>query len=554
MNKVQKTITAVAALGAVAGITVAFNATRTEAWGDNGGGRPGYTKAQIESGVLGNKIVFNSITDGTFGDERNFVGARVDDGQNKGKENVWNANEITVESGKTYLVRLYVHNNSPKGYDAVAQNVKATFALSKNYATSNAITGYIDSSNATPTQYWDSVVFKSANGQKFYLDYVEGSALVENNGYAKGGNGAKLSDSIITSTGVTLGYDKAGDGKIPGCYQYSQFVTIKVKPVFTDENYIVEKTVRKAGTTDSFVESLTANVGDVVEYQIHYKNTTEAAAENVSVIDTLPTNMEVASAPVLYNKTTGKNGLKLDDFTKKAVSIGGYGINAEGYVRFTAKVVDKDLVCGKNTLRNWAQVGVAKVTLQDSADVVVNKTCETPKILKTRWILEDGTVLKDWTEGTFPDKEGDDYPQYDFVKYTTDGQGWVTNIYKKKEEQKVVKTRWILEDGTVLKDWTEGSFPDKEGDDYPEYIWVKTTIDENGWVTNVYKKKTTPTPTPQTCPEGYTLIDGVCVAENKFPDDPTPEQLPTTGPVTVSALGAGSIVTLLGYFISSRRK
>ena len=532
MNKVQKTVSAIATLGVVAGITVAFNAVDTAAWGDNGGdwnngykGRQTYTIKEIQDGKSGSAIFFNSITDGTFGDERNFVGAREDTGVNAGKDNVWNANEITVESGKTYIVRLYVHNNNPYGYDGIAEGVKATFALSQNYATENAITGYIDSTNATPNQYWDSVVFKSNNGQSFYLDYVEGSAKVENNGYAKGG--AALSDSIITGAGAMLGYDQAGDGKIPGCYQYSQFVTIRVKPVFTDENYIVEKNVRLANSEDkTWYESIYANVGDTVEYQIHYKNTTEGKAENVTVSDNLPANLKVASAPVLYNKTTtsnGKKGLELEDFTTKAVSIGGYGINGEGYVRFTATVTDDDLICGKNILRNWVKVSVGTVFKTDSADVIVEKTCEETTV-KTRWILEDGTVLKDWIDGSYPDMEGDDYPEYEFVHYYSDKEGNITNVYRKKEDTKKVYTKWILEDGTILKDWTEGTYPDKEGDDFPAYDFVKYYTDENGNTINVYKKKATPA-----------------------------SEMPKTGPVAGSILGAGSLVTTLGYFIKSRR-
>jgi hypothetical protein len=40
--------------------------------------------------------------------------------------------------------------------------------------------------------------------------------------------------------------------------------------------------------------------------------------------------------------------------------------------------VDKTLVCGTNKLVNWGQVGVGKETRQDSADVLVVKSCPTP--------------------------------------------------------------------------------------------------------------------------------------------------------------------------------
>ena len=46
-------------------------------WGDSDGGRPSYTIGQIDSGVLGDTITFNSISDGKIGDEKNFVAAKV---------------------------------------------------------------------------------------------------------------------------------------------------------------------------------------------------------------------------------------------------------------------------------------------------------------------------------------------------------------------------------------------------------------------------------------------------------------------------------------------
>ena len=113
MSKMLKSILGVVAVAALVGAGVA---PLVRAWGDNGSGRPSYTKQQINDGVLGNKIVFNSISDGQSGDEKDFVGARVDDG-NHGVNNVWTGSDINVQPGKTYIINLYVHNNSPKGYD-----------------------------------------------------------------------------------------------------------------------------------------------------------------------------------------------------------------------------------------------------------------------------------------------------------------------------------------------------------------------------------------------------------------------------------------------------
>ena len=232
-------VTGVTALAGVAAIPAIVSA-----WGDSDGGRQTYSLQQVNEGALGNKITFNSIsikdTDydwykettgndlpaGTITEEVNYVGARVDDGKNNGAANVWNGNEIEVHNGETYLIRLYVHNNNPGGYDAVAENTKVSFNIPSDSDTTIRVNGYIESSNASPAEYVDYVDFKS--DQAFHLEYVYGSALLENNGIGANG-GVKLSDDIVKSKsgGVLIGYD-ALNGKVPGCYEYANYITIKV--------------------------------------------------------------------------------------------------------------------------------------------------------------------------------------------------------------------------------------------------------------------------------------------------------------------------------------
>ena len=192
MNKVYKSILSVSAAAIVAAATLA--PVIVNAWGDSDNGRPSYTLDQINKGELGDKITFNSISNGKIGDEKNFVGAKVA-GANV---STWNANEIKVKDGETYTIRLFVHNNSPRGMQAIAKGVKASFSIPTNVAKSQTIVGYLDSSNATPKRVWDEVTLVA--DENIYLEYVDGSANFNNN---KGD--FKLSNDIITS-GATLGY------------------------------------------------------------------------------------------------------------------------------------------------------------------------------------------------------------------------------------------------------------------------------------------------------------------------------------------------------------
>ena len=375
MNKVYKTILSIAACSIVAGAVIAPNAVN--AWGDSNHGRESYTIAQINAGVLGDKITFNSISDGKIGDEKNFVGAKL----SADTGTVWSANEIRVAMGETYTIRIYVHNNSPKGTNAIAKDVVASFSLPTTVASEQTIVGYIDSSNATPNKYWDEV--KLVADQDFFIEYVEGSAKYTN---AKMGAVA-LPNEVITS-GAKLGYDKL-DGNIPGCYEYDGVVTIEVK-VHSSVASKVSKTVRnvtpstttKTGFTangNKFGETVDAKVGDYVEYQIEYKNLLSETAKNVMIRDVLPTNVEYVKGTTRLYNSNYQDGVLLKDDTvaTDGINIGDYEANGLAYVRFVAKVVDKELGCGANELVNWASATVKNKVVKDDAKVNTSKTCET---------------------------------------------------------------------------------------------------------------------------------------------------------------------------------
>jgi len=358
MNKIYKSVLAVAAASIVAGATMtpAF----VNAWGDSSNGRKSYTIEQINDGALGDTITFNSISNSKIGDEKNFVGAKLASSNGS----VWNANEITVKDGETYTIRLYVHNNSPKGYEAVAKDVKAQISLPTMVGKEQTVIGYLTSSNATPARYWDEV--KMVSSDDFYLEYVAGSAKYTN---AKIGTVALSNDVIIG--GVNLGYDSL-NGEIPGCFEFDGVVTIDVK-VHKSVTSKLAKTVRIKDSGAKFGEVVDAKIGDLVEFQIEYVNLLGDTVENVMIRDVLPTNMEyVANSTYLYNSNY-QNGVLLKDntVTTTGINIGSYKANGNAYIRFTAKVVDKSLACGSNQLVNWASATVNSKVTKDDASVMV---------------------------------------------------------------------------------------------------------------------------------------------------------------------------------------
>lgn len=326
--------------------------------------------------------VFNSIVNNpNYGDERNFVTALAIDQDIHG---AWNSNTITAEDGKVYLVRIYVHNNNPNGEDATATDTKVAFSIPTASGNQIEVGGWVNSDNANATQIYDDILFQAPDGRSFHLEYVYGSAMLYNNGFASSSGIGFPDDSIVTnasSGGALIGYEDF-DGRIPGCFEYTQIVTIKVKVVY-DHEFELDVKVRLAGTHDEFTESVDAKVGDKVEYQIEFhNNTANDVQESVIIRDVLPNNMVyVGNTTYLYNSNhkDGKQIPQDGDLFDGGMNIGNYGPNASGWVRFTAEVIDKSLEEGDNVLVNWAQ-GMVKATIhQDHAKTMVQK----PKITHT---------------------------------------------------------------------------------------------------------------------------------------------------------------------------
>lgn len=353
-----------------------------------------YSYQQANEGAI-DYITFNSIkvvdTDAAWaeannlkmpllGNETNFVGARKNTGSNAGSGNVWEGTEIIAEDGETYLIRLYVHNNSSGGMNSVAEDTKVRFYVPCGSASSQTVNGWLTSSNAAPTEYSDTVVFKSESGTPFSLQYVYGSALLENGGFAKG-DGVILPDSItnqgnptnnVEDEWVLIGYD-ALNGKIPGCYKYINYVSIMVRVVY-DYEFSIETKVRLADNEDeTWQDTVEAKVGDKVEFQIQYKNTSDYKQDGVVIKDVLPSNLRYVDGTAKLYNVLYPNGATFTEGTlvTTGVKIGSYTAGSNAAICFTAEVVNDNLVDVSNTLYNWGQVGVGAKTLQDDATVHV---------------------------------------------------------------------------------------------------------------------------------------------------------------------------------------
>ena len=196
-------------VGAATVITAAVaTGTALAGWGP---GRPTFTWSKPAT-----YVTFNSFTDNPkYGDERAFF-----DGRNVNSSTALDT--VQVNDNDELSLRVFFHNNAAENLNLVATNTRVSILLPKTAKTSTFSTAGITADNANPREVWDTVDFTGA--RPFNLEYVPGSAQLWNNVF----RGAQLSDSIVTSSGALVGFDKI-DGRVPGCERFAGFVTIKAR-------------------------------------------------------------------------------------------------------------------------------------------------------------------------------------------------------------------------------------------------------------------------------------------------------------------------------------
>lgn len=162
-------------------------------------------------------VVFDSFTNNpVVGDERPFFagslnGANVQD-------------RIKVNNGDVIVLRAYVHNNADPNKigtaAATAKNVKIKVLIPTAKQADQNLVAFISAANANPGTINDTMSLYG--DQAFNLEYVAGSAVFTHKPDGKNEVAEKLNDTIVGSNGTYL-------GDIHGCFQYSGYVTLKVK-------------------------------------------------------------------------------------------------------------------------------------------------------------------------------------------------------------------------------------------------------------------------------------------------------------------------------------
>lgn len=325
-------------------------------------------------------VTFNSITNNpNYGDERTFFDVKDAANTNSGGF----VDKATVQDGQELLLRVYVHNNASRDLNGqnytgsgVAKNTKVRIHLPTATEEALRANAYISADNAKPQVVSDTIDMVGQSGNKFEVEYVPGSAVQYTNAVP---SGMKLSDSIVTS-GAPIGYNQL-NGVVPGCFEYTSIVTIKVK--VKSPSIKVDKTVRKAGEKN-WNESMTVKKGDTVEYQIRVQNTGSTNLDNVLVGDNLPPYVSYVQDSTKLMNSNFPNGTNVpsNNITTGGLDIGTAGPGGVSYILFQAKVADEFAEgCGILTLKNVAVAGSNQTgNVEDHATIKVDseKPCDKP--------------------------------------------------------------------------------------------------------------------------------------------------------------------------------
>ena len=304
-------------------------------------------------------VTFDSITNNpNYGDERNFLRVRDSDKQywSDSSTNGW-TDTMTMQEGHTYDVRLYVHNNAASNLNLKSTNTRAFINLpikDNTYGKQFELNGYIMSDNAKPNKIWDNIVLKS--DKAFHVKVVSQKYI--NNIKTEADGGFDIGNEVYSGdgTGALIGYEKM-DGVVPGCFQYSGYVLLKIQPVFQvvpAPAYDVEKTVDKT----------TAKPGETINYTINVKNTGNVNLTNVKVTDQLPAYYSEAKETV-----TSKNGSTGSIVKDGEITLAKLDVGETATIKISYAIKGAEqLECGETIIKNKATGTTDQDQTEDNND------------------------------------------------------------------------------------------------------------------------------------------------------------------------------------------
>lgn len=372
------------------------------------------TPADQKGSLIG--PVFNSfVHTPTYGDERNLARvAVVVPGQAPTAADFRETADATA--GQEYWIRTFVHNNAnqttnclPVHKDAngnctqvdptapgIAKNTRLRIEIAQGNANGVDVMSTISADNAKDKngnalpKVWDTATL--ANGsQVFSVSYVNGSAEIFNQAH-QSGLAIPNGDQITSANGVPIGFDQM-NGDLPGCFEFSGYVYVKVKVNVPTVN--IKKEV-KVGVNGQYGKSAEANKGDTIDWKLNFGNHGTADVQDVTVRDPFPAGVTLVPGSIKWFDANHQSGKVLQDTAlgSGGVNLGNYAPvlanQTNGYITFSTKVnddIDKQGCMVPNTgfirAKDVAETSdKANVTIKNCQTTVTSFSCDLLNINK----------------------------------------------------------------------------------------------------------------------------------------------------------------------------
>lgn len=370
---------AVLSVGATLGVVSGDVSAATEAWGPQD--RPTFTWEEPAD-----YVTFNSITNNPkIGDERNFVRIR------KAGTKDTLVDKVNLEVGQEYEVSIWYHNNAKSklnkkenGGIGIAENVRLRVEQPEKVTggTSAVIKGFITSTNANPTEVWDTAYAYSDT--TVLLRYVPNSATIHSLGNI---NGEILSsEALFGEKGAFLGYWNDLWGTLPGCNEYSGYVTYHF--VVDQPGFKISKTVSKENAGD-YKEELKVKPGDVLDFKINYENTGTINQLSIIGYDHMPKGLTYVSGTSFFKANFNEAGNFVSDkLFDGGINLGDFKPGDNMSLTYKVEVSDDKEIfpCGETVVYNNASIATANGTGYDKVKITVVRDgdeCLPPEIPHT---------------------------------------------------------------------------------------------------------------------------------------------------------------------------
>lgn len=297
---------------------------------------------------------------------------------------------VSANASDEVDVRIYYHNAV---IDTTATNTKVKLSIPTDLANQHVINGSIGADNA-PT-----VTGSIVDGQEVgphgltinsdgptNLEFVPGSVRWFPNGidYSNNANAVALpngqnGDGIVTASGINI-------GNINGCWQFLGNILVKVKVKGTSISKAtlqISKDVRRGSTSDDFIQRVSANPGNQLEYRLTIRNLDgQVSAKDLTVKDTLPAG-EGYVGPTILHLSNGATSTLPDGIVLGNGIVVVSELKPLETIQITFKVITdntiKDGVCLTNSVTTSSITAKDLVTATASACFIVPTPSPTPK-------------------------------------------------------------------------------------------------------------------------------------------------------------------------------